>query len=200
MAAPSIADLNEGLTWVNLRDHLQRKLLLPENARALGDRNPEAVAARDSANVLRAFVGFPKAETLTGPVTLLRGTSFRDPYGMRNNPFGGWWFSEELLLKACEQLGAGFGPDRLRREGVREGLRSSLALSNNWNDLEQMWCMRLAAGQKLTGLTGPTSRQPVDSSLEGSLLSMGDLPGGAWQYFFPNIPRDSVRLYPYRLL
>ena len=89
-----------------------------------------------------------------------------------------------------------FPPDGFRRE-----LQSLLALSDNFSDVEQLWCIRLKAGQKLTGLAGPASPQPLDSSLAGSYLNMGKLPGGIWQYYFPNLPADCVvEEYPLHLL
>ncbi len=198
--APVILDPNEGLNWMNLREHLLRRLLLPESAQFLDGRDPEDAATKMSVNVLKAFVGFPQPVTLVEGVTLLRGTSFRDPYEKRNDPFGGWWFPEGLLLEIRDQFEGGSLPHRSRSDGVREELRSSLALSDNFSDLEQLWCIRLKAGAKLTGLAGLASPQPVDSSLEGSLLNMGNFTGGAWQYYFPNIPKDSVEQYPLRLL
>ncbi len=197
--SPVIVDPNEGLNWLNLREHLLRKLLLPENAHTLAGRSPEDIAARMSVNVLKAFVGFPQPETLGG-VTLLRGTSFRDPYEKRNDPFGGWWFPEAFLLGLRDPIGGGSLLQLSGQDGLRQKLQSLLALSDNFSDIEQLWCIRLKAGAKLTGLAGPASPQPVDSSLAGSYLNMGNLPGGGWQYYFPNIPVDAVEPYPLRLL
>jgi len=197
---PVILDPNEGLSWTNLRDHLVRKYSLPENARLLGRQTPEEKAQRENVNVLKAFVGFPKPETISEGMTLLRVTSFRDPYERRNDPGGSWWFPESLLLGILSQYEGELRPHPPHLDSVRNKLQSLLALSDNFSDVEQLWCIRLPVGAKLTGLAGPASPQPVDSSLAGSYLSMGNLPGLAWQYYFPNMPEVRLEKYPLPLL
>jgi hypothetical protein len=197
---PVIVDPNEGLTWMNLQEHLARKYSLPESAHLLGRQTAVEKAQRETANVLRAFVGFPKPETISEGITLLRVTSFRDPNERRNEPGGSWWFSESLLLGILSQYEGELRPHPPHLDAVRNKLQSLLALSDNFSDVEQLWCIRLAAGVKLTGLAGPASPQPVDSSLAGSYLSMGSLPGLAWQYYFPNIPAVRLEKYPVPLL
>ncbi len=198
---PVIVDPNEGLDWMNLREHLLRKFQLPQNAHLLSGRTPEEAATRKSVNVLGAFVGFPKAETVVGEKTLLRVTSFRDPYDRRNQPNGEWWFSETILLKLLNQFEGDLRSHSFPPDGFRRELQSRFALSDNFSDVEQLWCIRLKAGAKLTGLAGLAAPQPVDSSLAGSYLNMGTLPGRAWQYYFPNLPADCVvDEYPLQLL
>jgi hypothetical protein len=197
---PVIVDLNEGLTWANLTERLLHKFSLPENARRLRGRTPEELASRGTASVLRAFKGFPKSETLVQGATLLRATSFRDPWEDRNNNFGSWWFPEALFLEILDLCGG----DSLRSSDcsdcVREKLQAVLALSDNFSDIEQLWCIRLKAGEKLTVLAGPAFTQPRDSGLAGSYLNMGNLPGGASQYYLLNVPESSVEQYPHQLL
>jgi hypothetical protein len=191
-------DPNEGLSWENLDKHLLRKLQMPQNAAFLNGRKPEDVTVEETVKILKAFVGFPKSQTLTGPMTLLRGTSDANPAPLKrqNNPFGGWWFPEEFLLKLHEQFGRIPMPELLHRSGVRGNLRSSLALTLNWNEFEELWCLQLNQGERLTALVGATSEQFLDSELEG----LGRLVGGAQQFYFPVIPPWSVKPYPYRLV
>ena len=191
-------DPNEGLAMQNLADHLLQKLRLPHNATFLSGRKAEDVAAEETVKILKAFVGFPATETITGPITLLRGTSDANPAPLKrqNNPFGGWWFPEEILLKLHEQFDRIPISERLQRSAVRGHIRASLALAPVWNEFEELWCLQLEPGQRLTGLVGTTSEQFLDSELEG----LGRLVGGAKQYYFPVIPPFSAKPYPYRLI
>jgi hypothetical protein len=201
-------DLNEGLSWASLPERLFHKFSLPENAHLLRGRTPEEMATRNVSSVLRAFQGFPKSVTLAAGATLLRATSFRDPSdcddtprsGRRNNPFGSWWFPEALFLEILDQCGG----DSVRHSNcsdcVRKKLQAVLAVSDNFSDIEQLWCIRLEAGEKLTVLAGPAFRQPRDSDLAGSYLNMGNLPGGASQYYLLNVPENLVNPYPHQLL
>jgi hypothetical protein len=201
-------DLNDGLSWTNLPERLFHKFSLPENAHLLRGRTPEEMASRSVASVVRAFQGFPKSVKLAAGTTLLRATSFRDPwnfddtrgYGQRNNPFGSWWFAEALFLEILDQCGGNSLRDSNCSDCVREKLQTVLALSDNFSDIEQLWCIRLKAGEKLTVLAGSAFTQPRDSGLAGSYLNMGNLPGGASQYFLLNVPESSVEQYPHQLL
>jgi hypothetical protein len=200
-SAPLMVDPNEGLTWTTLPERLRRKFSLPENAHLLRKRSPEEVTTRTVTSVLRAFNGFPKSVTLAGGATLLRATSFRDPWEDRNNPFGSWWFPEALFLEILDQCGG----DSFRNSSdcydcVREKLQAVLALSDNFSDIEQLWCLRLNAGEKLTVLAGSAFAQPRDSGLAGSYLNMGNLPGGATQYYLLNVPEGLVKTYSHQLL
>lgn len=198
--APVLVDPNEGLTWRNLHEHLVRKYSLPENAHLLAGQTPEEKAKRETANVLRAFVGFPQAETLAEGITLLRATSFRDPNERRNEAEGRWWFPETLLLDLLGEFEGELRSHPSNLDGLRTKLQSLLALSDNFSDVEQLWFIRLKAGTKLTALAGPASSQPVDSSLAGSYLSMGILPGRGWQYYFPDMPPVRPEKYSLSLL
>ncbi len=201
------ADLNDGLSWTNLPERLFEKFSLPENAHLLRGRTPEEMASRSVVSVVRAFQGFPKPVTLAG-VTLLRATSFRDPwhfddtcsYGQRNNPLGSWWFPEELFLEILDQCGGNSLRDSNCSDCVREKLQAVLAVSDNFSDIEQLWCIRLGTDEKLTVLAGPAFRQPRDSGLAGSYLNMGNLPGGASQYYLLKVPESLVQPYPHQLL
>jgi hypothetical protein len=208
-SAPVSVDPNEGLTWATLPERLRLKFSLPENAHLLRKRSPEEMTSRTVTSVLRAFSGFPKSVTLAGGATLLRATSFRDPSdgdhapspGRRNNPFGSWWFPESVFLEILDQCGG----DSFRNSSdcsdcVREKLQAVLALSDNFSDIEQLWCLRLNAGEKLTVLAGSAFPQPRDSGLAGSYLNMGNLPGGATQYYLLNVPEGLVKQYSHQLL
>jgi hypothetical protein len=198
---PVAVDPNEGLTWANLPERLRLKFSSPENAHLLRKGTPEELASRTVATVLRAFKSFPRSETLVQGATLLRATSFRDPWNSRNNPLGSWWFAEELFLEILDQCGG----DSFRNSSdcsdcIREKLQAALALSDNFSDIEQLWCLRLSASEKLTVLAGPAFPQPRDSGLAGSYLNMGSLPGGATQYYLLNVPEGLVKQYSHQLL
>jgi hypothetical protein len=199
---PVIVDPNEGLKLMNLHERLVQKFSLPENAHLLKvGQTPEEKAKREFANVLMAFVGIPKPVIIAEGVKLLRVTSFRDPNERRNEPSGSWWFPETLLLGLRAEFEAQLRSQPSDLSGLRRQLQSRLALSDSFSDVEQLWFLELKAGTKLTGLEGPASPQPVDSSLAGSYLNMGNLPGRGWQYYFPNLPADCVvKEYPLRLL
>lgn len=198
--APVTADPNEGLSWANLHERLLQKFSFPGNAHLLRGRTPGEKASNNVASVLRAFQGFPKSLTLAGGATLLRATSFRDPWKERNNRFGSWWFPEALFLEILDQCGGDSRPNSNCSDCVREKLQAVLALSDNFSDIEQLWCIRLGASEKLTVLAGPAFRQPRDSGLAGSYLNMGNLPGGASQYYLLNVPESLVKPYSHQLL
>jgi hypothetical protein len=197
-SVPAAVDPNEGLTCANLHKRLLSKFSLPENVELLRKRTPEEMASRTVASVLRAFKGFPASETLAQGETLLRATSFRDPWRFRNNPLGSWWFPEALFLEILDQCGGDPRPNSDCSNCVREKLQALLALSDNFSDIEQLWCIRLNAGEKLTVLAGPAFWQPRDSGLAGSYLNMGNLPGGGTQYYLLNLPESRVVEYPYQ--
>ena len=197
---PVIVDPNEGLKLMNLHERLVQKFSLPENAHLLGKQTPQERAKREFANVLMAFVGIPKPVTIAEGVKLLRVTSFRDPNERRNEPSGSWWFPETLLLGLRAEFEAQLRSQPSDLSGLRGQLQSRLALSDNFSDVEQLWFVELKAGTKLTGLEGPASPQPVDSSLAESYRIMGTRPGGGWQYYFPNMPAVVPKPYPYPLL
>jgi hypothetical protein len=206
--APVIADPNEGLTWENLSSRLQEKFSKPENSHLLREgQTAEQKASGDAASVLRAFEGFPKPKVLREGEIILRATSFRDPwhidkmleYGKRNNPFGSWWFPQSLFLEIQNQCGGDLSNPHCA-DCVRRKLQSVLAVSDNFSDIEQLWSLRVPAAAKLTVLAGPAFRQPRDSSLAGSYLNMGNLSGGAPQYYILNLPEYSPQQCPEKLL
>jgi hypothetical protein len=197
---PVIADPNKSLTWENLLEHLVRRYSLPENAHLLRGQTPEEKAQREVANVLGAFRGFPKSKILAEGTKLLRATSFRDPYKRRNEPQGSWWFPETLLLDLLNEFETESRTNPSRLDSVRRKLQSLLAVSDNFSDIEQLWCIQIPPGAQLTVLEGPAFKQPLDSSLAGSYLNMGELPGGGWQYYLPNMPAIVPVEYSLRLL
>ena len=197
---PVIVDPNEGLTWVNLLEYLVRYFSLPENAHLLRGRTPEEKAQREMASVLGAFRGFPKSARLAEGIKLIRATSFRDPYEIRNEPEGHWWFPETLLLNLLNEFENELRANSTRLDAVRRKLRSLLAISDNFSDVEQLWYIQIPAGAQLTVLEGPASKQPEDSCLAGSYLNKGDLPGGGWQYYLLNMPGIRPKRYSLRLL
>jgi hypothetical protein len=198
--APVLADPNEGLTWENLPSRLLEKFSKPENAHLLREgQTAEQKASRDAASVLRAFEGFPKPKVLGEGEVILRATSFRDPWEIRNKPLGSWWFPQSLFLEIQNQCGGDLSNPHCA-DCVRRKLQSVLAVSDNFSDIEQLWSLRVPAAAKLTVLAGSAFRQPRDSSLAGSYLNMGNLPGGAPQYYILNPPEYSPQQAPEKLL
>lgn len=191
-------DPNKGLTLKTLEEYLLRNYRMPQMEIYLRERGttPEDAAKKKINEVSGAFVGDPQPRTLTSPVTLLRGTdtSLEVAKGKRN-PFREWWSPEETLLKFFARFDRIPMPQQLQKTTVQGHLRAGLAVSLGWNELEELWCLQLEAGEQLTGLLERTSEQWVDSRIR----NLGRLLGGEEQYFFRIVPPLAVKPYPYRL-
>ena len=107
---------NETFARAYPRERLLNKLGTPQDSAFLNGRNPEDIAALETIQVLKAFVGFPTLRTLTGPVTLLRGIDTSPPIlqGARN-PFDGWCSPEKILLELFAPFGRIQIPIRLQQ-------------------------------------------------------------------------------------
>jgi hypothetical protein len=177
-------------TLVNLQSELMSILAMPQNQAILRGVTPEAAAMQLVQEVRTGFVGEPRPVEIRGSVRLLRGT------GAAGNPFGRWWFPENLLWTLRNRLDSWPFPEDHRKAIQQRQLREGLAISVDWNRLSELWCLELPAGDKLRGLVGVATSQPVVSDVHDPRYdATWKLRGGEVQYFFPVVNPLWVRKY-----
>jgi hypothetical protein len=195
----SASDPNTGLTSANLEQRLEAIMQLPHNQAFLRQRGiTAAVFARNAVAEIRGgFVGLPQPVTVTGPKRLLRGTD-KTPAGSQQgarNPFGNWWFEEELLVRIAGRLKPWPMPAEAKAALTHQRLRDALAVALNWNPLAELWCLDVPAGQTLSGLTGLTSPQPAIGRGAPGHDPTWMLRGGHTQFYFPVVNPFWIKKY-----
>jgi hypothetical protein len=161
---------------------LLRQFRLPHNRTALRDlaapKAPEE-AARDKVKEVRSGLASMRRAKVTGPRTFLRVV------GATNRAYSGeWWFDVELLETIEKNLSRLFLPNQDRKEVVRTALREVLAVSAEWNQMTEVWCLDVPKGESLKAYTGPGAPQQLFANLPLSNKGNRALAGGADQYFF----------------
>jgi hypothetical protein len=140
-----------------------------------------SVAARFSEKALAAFKGSVTPCVVAGPSALYRFT--RHPEGT-----GDWWVPEDIFSLIYQEARDRTALDRSNTTGseFRRLFRQYLAISLDWNDLENCWRMDIPSGAMVMGWKGLTKEQPLVSESEqrriGTLTS-GRLKGGLDQFF-----------------
>jgi hypothetical protein len=196
----SLTNPNVGLNVANLEQRLEALLELPHNQPYLRRKGTTASAeAKARASTIRSgFVGLPQPAMVTGPRRLLRGTG-KTPDGPqqgKQNPFGNWWFEEELLVRIANRLKPWPMPADVKATLTHQRLRDALAVAVDWNPMVELWCLDIPAGETLSGLTGLTSPQPVVSgSSDPRHDPLWILRGGHIQFYFPVVNPFWVKQY-----
>jgi hypothetical protein len=183
-AAPAAGESQGVVTDVfdELYAELLRQFQLPHNRTALRDlaapKAPEE-AARDKVKEVRSGLASVRRTKVTGPRTFLRVV------GATNRAYSGeWWFDVELLETIEKNLSRLFLPNQDRNEVVRMVLREVLAVSAEWNQMTEVWCLDVPKAESLKAYIGPGAPQQLFANLPLSNKGNRALAGSADQYFF----------------
>jgi hypothetical protein len=98
---------------------------------------------------------------------------------------GEWWFDASILEGFEHAYSRLVLNDRELKAVVRDMLREVLAISTEWNRIEEVWALELPAGERLTGFSGIGTPQKLFSALPLSEKGNRLLVGRARQIFFP---------------
>ena len=168
--------------WDLLEADCLRVFSLPHNVVELKGKNltPAAAAKAKVHEVQSGLRGTPRREEFVGPRLFLRVV------GPANRIYSGeWWFDADLLhrLEAAYARIYFHAPDKKR--AVREMLRELLAVTTEWNTMEEVWTLALPPGERLVGYVGPGAPQRLLGSLPVTAKGNRVLVGQAEQIFFP---------------
>jgi hypothetical protein len=140
---------------------------------------------------LMGFKGSLTPCVIDGPATLYRFSEH--PEGR-----GEWWIPEDIFLLIYNEARDNAAASQSNTTGTefRRLYRKYLAISLDWNDLEQLFRMDVPDGAFATGWKGLAKSQPVVSEAEAKKLGKtisGKLSGGVEQLFIEEYDINWVR-------
>jgi hypothetical protein len=167
--------------WDEIEQTLVDLYSLPHNRIALQDkgRTPQA-EAKLTVDHVRSGLASVTREDFYGPMLFLRVV------GAGGRAYSGeWWFDAGLLdtLHAAYSRIYFTAPDRKR--ALRDMLRELLAISTEWNSIDEVWALELPPGQAIRGYAGPGNPQQLFANLPLTAKGNRMLVGRARQVFFP---------------
>jgi hypothetical protein len=168
--------------WSALEATLRELYALPHNRASLGGRgtSEDTAVRRKLAEIRSGISGNLTREDFRGPKLFLRVV------GRANRAYGGEWWFDATLLGGLERAYARiFFSERELRPALRHMLRELLAVSTEWNRIDEVWALRLPAGAAITGFSGSGSPQKLFANLPLSAKGNRMLVGRARQVFFP---------------
>lgn len=122
-----------------------------------------------------------KVEVIIGPRRFLRfaGESYDASRARHylNNPWGEWWFDEELFKSIDLQFADKLSNYGAQRKSLLQTMRQKLAVLKDWNDFSELYLLDVGGKESIVAIVG-TVKPQRDRDL-------GDLPGGVAQYYFP---------------
>src|SRR5579863_3122882 len=119
----------------DLESQLTNLLQMPQNRLRLQGNPPQAAAHAWTQQIGRGFQQSPRIVEVQGSLRFLRGV------GATQNPYGNWWFEEQLLWKLQNRMATWPFPEEHRRAILQRQLRDGLAVSHDWNPLSELWCL-----------------------------------------------------------
>ncbi|MES9854839.1 MAG: hypothetical protein ABW170_23770 [Candidatus Thiodiazotropha sp. L084R] len=149
------------------------------------------ISIQNPASILSAFKPVAiKVVKFKGPHRLYRASGWDSNRGQIASAYGSWWADERVLAKLAQRIDMfkNWLPDELRRKALPIQYRGATALCEDWNDMREMFSLKLPAGQEITGLVGIASEQPKLSSLDPNSRHTPMLQGGAEQVYFKRTP------------
>lgn len=169
-------------TWTEIEASLLQLYALPHNQCWLQQRGQSAadLVAGKLAEIRGGLIGKPTRENFVGPKMFLRVV------GAGNRSYGGeWWFDADLL-DSLDRAYQRLYFNRLERDGaIRALLREALAITTEWNTLDEVWSLVLPPGETLAGYSGIGTRQPLLGRLPITGPGNRMLVGGVRQIWFP---------------
>lgn len=168
--------------WDALEAMLRQLYALPHNQLWIKDAggSTETAVTRKLAELRSGIAGPLTQVELHGPKVFLRVV------GLKNRAYGGeWWFDAQLLEGLESGYARIFFSDRELKDALRRMLRELLAVSTEWNPIDEIWALRLPPGERLIGFSGIGSPQKLFASLPLSAKGNRLLVGRARQIVFP---------------
>lgn len=166
--------------WEELEADCLRIYSLPHNVVDLKSRNttPAEAARRKVSEAKSGLGGAARRQEFTGPRLFLRVV------GAGNRAYTGeWWFDADLLNRLDAAYARIYFQSADRKRAIRDILRELLAVTTEWNTMEEVWALALPPGERLVGYVGRGAPMP----LFGNPTAPGNrmLVGQAEQIFFP---------------
>ena len=185
---------SEGLSvWDELEQELVQLYGLESNRLWRERKSPQSLAREEILEVKSASGGVIQREEFTGPKQFLRVV------GERNKVFAGaWWFDIALLDHLEKSYSRIFFNESEKKQAIRDILREVLALSVNWNRLQEIWMLELPANEKISGFSSYAAPQKLFADVPLSALGNRILAGRARQIYFP--VKDPFRITRYSVL
>jgi hypothetical protein len=169
--------------WDELEKVLVQLYSLPHNLIELqGQGKSPTSAAREKVQEVKSGLGgSARRETFSGPKLFLRvlGATSRRAYR------GEWWFDADLLNNLEASYSRIYFNSSDKKQAIRDMLRELLAISVEWNRIEEVWALVLPAGESISGFVGEGAPQKLFANLPLSAKGNRMLVGKARQIFFP---------------
>lgn len=166
--------------WNEIEMSLQKIYSLPHNRIFLAQSNstPEAEVNKKLEEIKSGFSGVPNKEHFIGPKLFLRVIGHR-AYS------GEWWFDASILEDLEKAYSRIFFDEEELKATLRAMLREVLAISIEWNCVEEVWALELPKGEHLTGFSGIGAPQRLLASVPLTEKGNRMLVGKVRQLFFP---------------
>ena len=168
--------------WKTIKSRLTEIYSLPHNKVFLAEKGWTLdTTIQHKLNEIRSGInGVPKQETYRGPKTFLRLA------GTNNRVYSGeWWFDAEIMQSLDHSYSRIFFSEQDLRAAVKRLLREVLAISNEWNSMDEVWSLNLPGGKELTGFSGSGNPQKLFANKPLSAEGNRMLVGRVRQLYFP---------------
>lgn len=168
--------------WNDIETSLRQLYMLPHNNIRLAESSstPNAEVAKRLQEIRSGISGAPRKEEFVGQKLFLRVV------GPSNRAYSGeWWFDASLLEGMEEGYSRLFFNDGEMKTALRNMLREVLAISSEWNSIEEIWALELPSRERLTGYSGIGRPQRLFGSIPLTAKGNRLLVGRARQIFFP---------------
>lgn len=170
--------------WDELKSDVLRIFSLPHNVAELTSRGstPDRAADAKVAEVRSGLGGAARRQEFTGPRLFLRVV------GAANRAYSGeWWFDADLLNRLDAAYARVYFQSADRKAALRDMLRELLAITTEWNAMEEVWALALPPGERLAGYVGRGAPQKLLGNLPATAKGNRMLVGQAEQIFFPPV-------------
>jgi hypothetical protein len=165
-------------SWTEIEKTLVDIYRLPHNRmRLTGTPEDEA---KKKLNEIKSGISTATAEDYRGPALFLRVV------GAANRAYSGeWWFEARLLDDLDSAFSRIYFKEADKKRVLRDMLRELLAVSQEWNKIQEIWALELPAGETLRGYWGSGTPQKLIAGLALSAKGNRMLVGKARQVYFP---------------
>jgi hypothetical protein len=143
---------------------------------------PEDAARAKVAEVKSGLGGAATRKEFVGPRLFLRVV------GSWNRAYSGdWWFDADILHRLEAAYARIYFQSADKRAVLRDMLRELLAITTEWNEMNEVWALALPAGERLVGYVGRGAPQKLFGNRPLTAGKNRMLVGQAEQIFFPPV-------------
>jgi hypothetical protein len=169
--------------WEQLEIDYLKILTLPHNEIELQVKgtSPRAAARAAVDEIKSALSGNITRKGFVGPRLFLRAVG---PWN-RSSP-GEWWFDADLFNRLDAAYARTYFRAAEKKAAVRDMLRELLAITTEWNQMQEVWALALPPGERLIGYVGHGAQKlfgNIPLSAAGNRLLVGQ----AEQVLFPPV-------------